>query len=44
VLGAKYLPDGDAWNVSYNHKNDDYSIIEDINQITPEEIFNTITY
>jgi len=44
VLGAKYPPEGDGWSASYNFKNDDYSIIENINQITPEEIFNTIRY
>ena len=44
VLGAKYPPEGDPWSSSYDFKNDDYSIIENINQITPEEIFNTIKY
>jgi hypothetical protein len=44
VLGAKYPPEGDPWSPIYSFNSDDYKIIENINEITPEEIFNTITY
>lgn len=43
VLGATYPPEEDPWHGGHSF-NDAYSIIENINEITPVEIFNTITY
>ena len=44
VLGANYPPEEDPWSSSYSFDSTQYKIIENINEITPVEIFNTITY